>query len=114
MIFFAYKHIKRCIIICMILLFQTNQEILKQIVSRLIAKRKSLKLTQKKLAGKAGVSFRTIQKLEAGGNSTMLNFIAILRALGELELLNSFLTMETPSPKSIHLPKKIKNEKNIE
>ena len=89
----------------MIYIFKTDQEILERIVNKLIVKRKRLKLTQKKLAEKAGVSFRTIQKLEAGGNSTMLNFIAILRALGELGLLDSFLEEDIISPKSIHLPK---------
>jgi transcriptional regulator with XRE-family HTH domain len=92
----------------MLFTFHTDQEILKQIISKLIIKRKRVKLTQKKLAEKAGLSFRTIQKLEAGGNVTMLNFVAILRALGELELLNTFLAEETPSPKSIHLSKKTK------
>lgn len=90
----------------MIFIFQSDQEILKQIVSKLINKRKQLKLTQKKLAEKAGISFRTIQKIEAGGNSTMLNFIAVLRALGELKLLDSFLAEEILSPKAIHIPRK--------
>jgi transcriptional regulator with XRE-family HTH domain len=93
--------------------FHSDQEILRQIVSKLIVKRKYLKLTQKKLAENAGLSFRTIQKLEAGGNVTMLNFIAILRALGELALWDNLTSEEVPSPKSIHLLKKQKNEKKI-
>lgn len=88
---------------CMALNFQTDQEILAKIVERLRTKRKLLKLTQKELAAKAGVSFRTIQTLENGGNCTMLNFIAIIRSLGEMNLLSPMMKEDTneASPKEI-------------
>lgn len=86
----------------MIYLFETDQEILNKLVKKLTIKRKALKLTQKMLAEKAGVSFRTIQNLEKGENTTLLNFIAVLRALGELSSLSPLLADEVLSPKSIH------------
>ncbi len=86
--------------------FDTNEEILKKLITKLTNKRKQLKLSQKELAQKAGISFRTVQTIEAGNNLSLLSLIAILRALGELRLLNSFLQEEPVSPKSIHKAKK--------
>jgi transcriptional regulator with XRE-family HTH domain len=86
--------------------FQTNQEIIEQITSRLSLKRKQLKLTQKELAEMSGVSFGAIQKFEKGQNFTISNFISILRALGELQSLGKLLEATTPSPKEIYLKEK--------
>jgi|GEM_PF-7036429 len=71
----------------MTLCFKTDEEILEEISNSLLAKRKALGLSQRELAAKAGVSFRTVQTLERGGNPTIMNFIAIVRALGELRPL---------------------------
>lgn len=90
----------------MILTFDTDEEILKKLITKLTTKRKQLKLSQKELAQKAGISFRTIQTIEAGNNLNLLSLIAILRALGELRLLDAFLQEEHLSPKSIHKAKK--------
>lgn len=82
--------------------FDTDEEISKKLIRKLIEKRKQLKLSQKILAEKAGISYRTIQTIEAGNNLNLLTLIAILRALGEIKMLNSFLTEEVISPKIIH------------
>jgi transcriptional regulator with XRE-family HTH domain len=88
------------------IIFKTDREILQQIVQKLKVRRKQLKFNQKELAVKAGVSFRTVQKLEGDGNVTMLNFMAIVRALGAIGLWDSFIKEEAPSPREIHLKKK--------
>lgn len=87
--------------------FQTDKEILEKIVQRLSSKRKHLKLSQKELAARAGISFRTVQTLETGGNCTSLNLIAIIRSLGELPALSSLIDSRIEekrefSPKEIH------------
>lgn len=86
--------------------FDTDEEISKKIIGKLVLKRKQLKLSQKKLAEKAGLSYRTIQTIESGCNLNLLTLIAMLRALGEIKMLNSFLTEEVISPKLIHQAKK--------
>lgn len=86
--------------------FNTDEEISKKIIGKLVLKRKQLKLSQKELAEKAGLSYRTIQTIESGSNLNLLTLIAMLRALGEIKMLNSFLTEEAVSPKSIHQTKK--------
>lgn len=87
--------------------FQTDKEILEKIVQRLSLKRKHLGLSQKELAARAGISFRTVQTLEAGGNCTSINLIAVIRSLGELASLSSLMdsrveTKKDFSPREIH------------
>ena len=83
-------------------IFESNEEILQKLVTKMINKRKKMNLTQKELAEVTGVSFRTIQKLETGGNITLINFIAILRGLGQLHLIDLSSDSNIPSPKAIH------------
>jgi hypothetical protein len=54
------------------------------------------------LAIKAGLSFRTVQTSEAKGAPNLKSLIAMLRALGELQLLSSFMKEETLSPKELY------------
>jgi len=82
---------------------KTNEEILEVIVKKLKSKRKSLKISQKILAEKSGISLGAIKRLESGHN--MHNFIAILRVVGELGMLENLLE-EKISPKQIHLENK--------
>jgi len=93
------------IIIAFILQLKTNEEILEVIVKKLKSKRKSLKISQKILAEKSGISLGAIKRLESGQNFTMHNFIAILRVVGELGMLENLLE-EKISPKQIHLENK--------
>jgi transcriptional regulator with XRE-family HTH domain len=81
------------------MLFLTDQEILEKIIFKVKSKRKMLGLSQKDLALKAGLSFRTVQVAEAGGSPNLKSLIAMLRALGELYLLDSLMKEETLSPK---------------
>jgi transcriptional regulator with XRE-family HTH domain len=81
----------------------TDQEIIRKIIEKIIHKRKNLKCSQKELAQKSGLSFRTIQTMEAGVAPNLKSLIAILRALGELHRLDTFLEEESISPKKIHM-----------
>lgn len=86
--------------------FDTDEEISKKIIGKLVLKRKQLKLSQKELAEKAGLSYRTIQTIESGCNLNLLTLVATLRALGEIKMLNLFLMEEAVSPKTLHQTKK--------
>ena len=55
-------------------------------------------LTQAQLASEAGVSKRTIERLEAGGSVQLSNFIRVLRALNMLESLDALIPEPPPSP----------------
>lgn len=57
---------------------------------RLVARRLRLDRTQGWLAREAGVSKRTVERLEAGGSAQLTSLVRVLRALGllgQLELL---------------------------
>ena len=91
----------------MSLSFQTDKEVLEQIVQRLTLKRKKLGMSQKELAARAGISFRTIQSIEAGGNCTILSLLAVIRSLGESLSLAGLLGIGSEdesylSPREIH------------
>jgi transcriptional regulator with XRE-family HTH domain len=63
---------------------------------------KSLRLAQNlriaDLAQRSGVSERTITRLENGTTVNMEHFIRILRALGRLQALDSFIPTQHVSP----------------
>jgi transcriptional regulator with XRE-family HTH domain len=74
---------------------QTNSEILHTIGKRVKDHRVRLRLTQKQLAFEADVSLKTLVNFEHGHNVSLLNFIAILRALKTIDQLNLIM----PEPK---------------
>ncbi len=49
--------------------------------------RKLRRLTIEEVADRAGVSARTVMRLEAGGGTTLENLMRVARALGTLDLL---------------------------
>lgn len=53
----------------------------------LAAWRKLRRLTVEEVADRAGISARTVLRLEAGGGTTLENTLRIARALGVLDLL---------------------------
>jgi len=74
----------------------TDELVLKEIGARIARVRLDKNLTQVELTTQAGIGLKTLQRLEAGQAGTQLSsFIRILRALGILEQLETFL----PSPK---------------
>ena len=80
------------------LLAQTDSALL-QLLGRFIkAKRLQLNKTQQQIADAAGVDRTTLLKMENGAGGNMLSFIQILRAIGELPVLQHFEVNEPISP----------------
>jgi len=77
----------------------TGERILVELGERLSRLRLDRNLKQAELAAKAGVSLRTVQRLESGAVATHLSgFIRVCRALNLLDRLESFLPEPIPSP----------------
>ena len=73
-------------------------ELLEELGDRLSATRIDSRLTQAALARQAGVSKRTVERLESGGSVQLANFLAILRALGLLRRIGALIPELGPSP----------------
>ena len=76
----------------------SDQAILEEIGARLKRRRLNRNLTQQEVAEKAGLTRTTVGEFERGASSSMLTLIRILRVLGALEELDSFLPDTGPSP----------------
>ena len=73
--------------------------VLGELGNRLARSRLERNLTQQQLADEAGVSKRTVERLEAGETATQLSgFIRVCRALGLLDRLDSIIAEPMPSP----------------
>ncbi|MFW6089888.1 MAG: helix-turn-helix transcriptional regulator [Gemmatimonadota bacterium] len=77
---------------------QTDDAILAEIGARLSAARLARNLTQAALARDAGVSKRTVERLEAGESAQLTSFLRLLRALDLLEGLDALLPPARPGP----------------
>lgn len=78
--------------------YQTIEEIEAQIGDRIRQERLALGHTQEHLAGLANVSLTSLQKIEAGKGVTFKTFLAIIRALGKLDLLDGLHVAPDVSP----------------
>lgn len=77
----------------------SDQLIHDELCQRFKMARLETNITQAELAEKAGVSVITVKRAEsAKGNITLMTLIALLRGLGRLEQLNSFLPEPGLSP----------------
>ncbi len=65
---------------------------------RLARQRLQRNLTQAQLAKEAGISLRTLIRLESGESSQLTNLIRVIRALGLLRNLDAFVPAPVPSP----------------
>lgn len=80
----------------------SNQKILEVLGARFMAARLNQDMSRVSLAEKTGLTERTISNLEKGKKSAgLLNVIAILRALGMLDEIDSF--MPEPPPRAAAL-----------
>jgi transcriptional regulator with XRE-family HTH domain len=77
---------------------RTDDTVLADLGARLSSLRLSYNLTQAKLAKNAGVSKRTLERIEAGHSAQLTSFIRILRALGLLDRLDELLPPPQPGP----------------
>ncbi len=76
----------------------TDSEILAELGERLRRYRLQQNVTQEHLAQAAGVATRTLRNVESGGDMQLSTVIRILRALGRLDALDSFLPHPRISP----------------
>ena len=76
-----------------------SDELLMQTLGQRMAQHRiDLSLTQARLAEQAGVSKRTVERLEAGGSVQWVTVIRILRVLGLLEGLDQLVPEAVASP----------------
>jgi len=77
----------------------SDELILQEMGERLARTRLERNLTQANLAKSAGISKRTLERLESGAASTQLTtFIRVCRALGLLQRFDTFIPMPLASP----------------
>lgn len=76
----------------------SNTQIELELGKRLRAERLERNLTQDEVAGRSGLSRRTITAIENGEGSSLSSLVALLRALGALSTLENFLPPRGPSP----------------
>jgi transcriptional regulator with XRE-family HTH domain len=73
--------------------------VLQELGARLAGERLAQDLTQAQLAEQAGVSKRTVERLEAGAVATQLStFLRVLRVLGLQDKLDALIAEPAPSP----------------
>ena len=77
----------------------TDEALLQEIGRRIARQRLERNLSQAQLAEQAGISKRTLERLEAGAAATQLSlFLRVLRQLDLLERLDLLLPEPQPSP----------------
>lgn len=76
----------------------TDAAALAELGRRLADRRLELDLTQGRLAREAGVSKRTVERLEAGESAQLTSLIRVLRALGLLGRLDGLVPEREPGP----------------
>ncbi|NTV98427.1 MAG: helix-turn-helix transcriptional regulator [Chlorobiaceae bacterium] len=76
----------------------TDKAILAELGGRLAQRRLELQLTQEMLAEQAGVSKRTVERLESGATTQLSTMIRILRVLELLDRLESLVPGTGPRP----------------
>jgi transcriptional regulator with XRE-family HTH domain len=80
-----------------------DEAVLAELGSRLGSVRLARNLTQAELAKEAGVSKRTLERIEAGQSAQLTNFIRVLRSLDLLERLELLLPPAQPGPMDVLL-----------
>jgi transcriptional regulator with XRE-family HTH domain len=68
--------------------FLTDEAVLAELGQRLARARLTRNTSQRRLAQEAGVSGRTVARIEAGEPASLVNLIRVLRPLGLLEALD--------------------------
>ncbi len=76
----------------------SDEQVLVALTQRVKQRRLNLNITQDELSKRAGVHVQTIKNFESGKTTTLLTFIQVMRAFGDLEALNSFLPDPGISP----------------
>ncbi len=76
----------------------TDDAILAEVGHRLAQRRINAQLTQADLAREAGVSKRTVERIEAGASAQMSSLIRIFRVLDLVPGLDGFIPPAAPRP----------------
>lgn len=76
----------------------TDNTVLTELGGRIARVRLEQNLTQEQLATEAGVSKRTVERLEAGAGAQLSGFIRVCRALNLLERFDALVPEPVPSP----------------
>jgi transcriptional regulator with XRE-family HTH domain len=76
----------------------SDKAILAEIGDRVARQRLDQQLTQTAVAQEAGISKRTLERIEAGASVQLLSTIRVLRAIGLLSNLNLMIPELGPSP----------------
>jgi transcriptional regulator with XRE-family HTH domain len=76
----------------------SDRAILEALGQRITERRLALQLTQAALAEQAGVSKRTVERIEAGATSQLITLVRILRTLDLADNLNALIPHVGPSP----------------
>lgn len=79
----------------------TNQELMQEIGRRLKQYRVQANLTQDEVAGLESLNVKTVSRAENGEDPKLSTLISILRALGRIQALESFLPDPLVSPMAI-------------
>ena len=75
-----------------------DEAILGELGRRLASARLERNLKQADLATQAGISKRTLERIEAGGPTEVINLIRVCRALGLIERFETLIPEPVPSP----------------
>lgn len=75
-----------------------GETVLRELGERLARRRLDLQLTQAMAAEQAGVSKRTLERMEAGATVQLSSFIRILRALDLMDGLERLIPQAGPRP----------------
>ena len=76
----------------------TDDAILGELGTRLMQQQLELQLSQEALAGQAGVSKRTVERVEAGATTQISTMIRVMRVLGLVERLDALVPEARPRP----------------
>ncbi len=76
----------------------TDEALLVELGERLAQSRLNHNVTQAKLAEEAGVSKRTVERIEAGASTQLSNLVRVIRALDLLGNFELLVPEPTPSP----------------
>jgi transcriptional regulator with XRE-family HTH domain len=76
----------------------SDKAVLDELGARLARTRLEQNVSQEQLAGEAGISKSTVERIETGREVKLTSLVRILRALGRLELLDQLVPDPLPSP----------------
>jgi transcriptional regulator with XRE-family HTH domain len=72
--------------------------VLGELGTRIARRRLDLGITQAEVAAAAGLGKRTVERIEAGGDSQMSTFVRLLRALDLIDRVERLVPEATPRP----------------